>query len=245
MHSRKYRSKSHRWKWASVLSADECPGRDFYCLYQYKKAPSARCVSPLAASVASQIVNKSRFNQAVQVVFVQTFAHSLQSTALVRGWMAASRRVQPRSSELGGACLENEPSVSIHVRHGDACNVAVRSEGPRDAWKSIRRRPCCEQRACVSSLVADPWPVYNHYLYYLHELYGICRVYLATDDAKVLEEARRDKRFEWHTVETDRSTLNTQAWIEERQVFRTETVSAVLDGELLAQGDMIIGSLGS
>lgn len=86
-------------------------------------------------------------------------------------------------------------SVSMHVRQGDSCDYMVKYElPPQSKYLSSKsgERPCYHV------------DVYMKKLYYLQKIYGVNRVYLATDSHEMLQRIQSEKSFQWIYLNTSR-----------------------------------------
>jgi len=159
--------------------------------------------------------------------------------------------------------VDAHPSVSMHVRHGDACHTRRKVKNPRETtergWYGLGGRPCYETE------------VYIHELERLQKLYGVKRVYLATDSTQMIAAAQDDNRFDWVFLNASRAALDVASggtFIEQRLpgIKHTQgeeskskkegtiltdderyltSVGAAADVVLMSQGDMFLGSTGS
>jgi hypothetical protein len=121
--------------------------------------------------------------------------------------------------------------LGVHVRHGDACMHAQISNF----------RPECV-----------PFSAYVERIKEMRRMYGVNKVFLATDDPAVVDEARALEGFKVMSLDIDRAMLSGDWFLE----FRTQgqssaiksqdvTGSALLDLMLLSDCDYFIGSFAS
>jgi hypothetical protein len=147
-------------------------------------------------------------------------------------------------------------SVSMHVRQGDSCDYEVRYELPPESrYLSSKsgQRPCYHV------------DVYIRRLHELRELYGVSRVYLATDSQEMLKRAQQETQFEWiylhlsrdlfsssPTTTTASDTISaaresTKKWVDfyPHSSNSLVTPSAVADLFLMKFGDLFLGAFTS
>lgn len=118
---------------------------------------------------------------------------------------------------------QNYPSVSMHVKQGDSCTNS--SNG----------------RKCFSI------EIYMKQLYQIRDLYGVKRVYLATDSEEMITRALREGDFNWVFLNISRDLFKSGEYIDIRMkkniILRgTAAFSAVSDLELMRQGDIFLGA---
>ena len=137
------------------------------------------------------------------------------------------------------------PTVSMHVRHGDSCdswipravdNLRIHTDvsGPKGDWS----RSCFELS------------VYIQKLQLLRELYGVRKVYLATDSPDMISLAKLHTEYEWVYLRINRHTFDhDRGWINEHldNIANSKMIfySAVTDIELLKEGDFFLGTFAS
>jgi hypothetical protein len=161
--------------------------------------------------------------------------------------------------EARGDDPASHPSVSMHVRHGDACHVRRKKKNERETtergWYGLGGRPCYEPEVYMAELER------------LRTMYGVRRVYLATDSSDMLRMVQQDKKYEWVYLNASRDALKVDSggtFIEQRLPFLKEDVhknthggpfsiqelelvslGAASDVVLMSQGDIFIGTSGS
>ena len=131
------------------------------------------------------------------------------------------------------------PSVSMHVRQGDACDIVT-----NDVNEKITTATDNNRRKCYSV------DAYMSKLYKLKELYGVKRVYLATDSQDMIYRTFAEKDFNWIYINVTRDAFNSRTYVDHR--MRQETsfreialFSAVADLELMRRGDIFLGAFSS
>ena len=136
------------------------------------------------------------------------------------------------------------PSVSMHVRHGDACHTRRKVKNPRETtergWYGLGGRPCYEPE------------VYMQELERLQKMYGVQRVYLATDSSQMIAAAQRDTRFDWVFLNASRAALDVQSggtFIEQRLpgIIHTqgEEKRSKEQGTILTDDERYLASVGA
>jgi hypothetical protein len=133
------------------------------------------------------------------------------------------------------------PSVSMHVRQGDACGVMI--DDIQQKITSVSS-DIGKNRHCYSV------DAYMSKLYQLRDMYGIKRVYLATDSQDMIFRTYSETQFNWIFVNISRDTFNSKEYIDHRvfneKEFREIAVfSAVADLDLLRRGDIFLGAFSS
>jgi hypothetical protein len=163
---------------------------------------------------------------------------------------AASDYMMEHVTELHPEVSESESSasalsVSMHVRQGDSCDFVLHDEDG-DAHGFGRTRCLNENqnfsRPCYSI------DVYMKKLFLLRELYGVRRVYLATDSPDMLARARRETSFHWIFVDAPKDALHPgKGWVDFHAAADSEvvTLSAVADLTLMQAGDIFLGAFTS
>ena len=135
-------------------------------------------------------------------------------------WTAQLMRFLFRPKEAARAAAAKElakmggrPFVGLHVRHGDKCrgDRIDATAGDRTTFRAIDdRKSKGDNRMGCASLTELMVHVQK-----LYELYGIQDVYLATDDADVVDRARRDPcyaHFTFHFQDYDRLVASDYAY---------------------------------
>ena len=144
--------------------------------------------------------------------------------------------------------LTNElPAVSLHVRHGDACdiflntsddNLRISTNTSDDNWS----------RKCFNL------GVYIEKLQLVREKYGVKKVFLSTDSSDMIELTKKYPEFEWIYLDIPRAAFDIyvnsglEHHMNEVNNEANNTVffySAIADIELLKRGDIFIGTLAS
>ena len=136
---------------------------------------------------------------------------------------------------------KNIPSVSMHVRQGDACDKMVNTVNEKITSVLM---PTNNYRICYSV------DVYMSKLYKLKELYGVKRVYLATDSQDMIDRTYIEKEFNWIYINVTRDIFNSRTFVDHRmkneEIFRQIALfSAVADLELMRRGDIFLGAFSS
>jgi len=119
------------------------------------------------------------------------------------------------------------PIIGVHVRHGDACHTTT-------------RKGTCKGLASYLPRIRG-----------MAERYNTTRVYLATDDQQVVDDAQRNTEFTFVVAPADRAVLNSKEQIEYRKklwdgssdVGHSIALSALQDTLLLAEADYLIAHL--
>ena len=133
---------------------------------------------------------------------------------------------------------DSVPSVGMQVRGGDSCDVVYDHEDPElyVHYLGVHGRPCFAPQ------------VYLKRLRQLQEMYGVKKVYLATDSEDMIAAAHEATDFNWVYLDIDRSAFSPgHGWIESTGALnRTVAVySGVADFDLLARGDIFVGTFTS
>lgn len=131
-------------------------------------------------------------------------------------------------------------SVSMHVRHGDSCDYYILEESEYYKYKNLHGpkydRPCYSIDMYIAQLRE------------VHALYGVTRVYLATDSGEMIERANRETDFEWIYYNFSRSVFDYDiGWIDfyPDSFIEDVALSAVADIDLMKYGDVFIGAFTS
>jgi hypothetical protein len=87
-------------------------------------------------------------------------------------------------------------------------------------------------------------------LYKLKELYGVKRVYLATDSQDMIYRTFVEKDFNWIYINVTRDAFNSRTFVDNRMRHETSfreiaLFSAVADLELMRRGDIFLGAFSS
>lgn len=167
-------------------------------------------------------------------------------SARVREYMAAHLRQVPRVQGGASTLGTVSPTASVHIRRGDACDggedVLRLERGPRNHMFTDGKRK--NGRACYD------YTVYLEALLQLRERYGVREVFVATDDARALQQLTRDGRFEWTYLDFPREQLARKGgeWMEFRAIEALDehaSLSIAADIELLSRADIFVGAPGS
>ena len=132
------------------------------------------------------------------------------------------------------------PSVSMHVRQGDACDNIINDVDIKITKVNINNNI----RNCYSI------DAYMLKLHQLKDMYGVKRVYLATDSQDMIYRTITENEFNWIYINTTRDSFNSHLYIDNRmrfdQSFREVALfSAVADLELMKRGDIFLGAFSS
>ena len=133
---------------------------------------------------------------------------------------------------------ESYPAVSMHVRQGDSCNQVVSIVAEKVISVSSNTGA---NRKCFSV------DVYMKNLHRLRDLYGVKRVYLATDSDEMIARAIQEKEYNWIFLNISRSAFQSDQYIDIRMKTDTElrrdaAFSAASDLQLLRRGDIFLGA---
>jgi hypothetical protein len=133
------------------------------------------------------------------------------------------------------------PSVSMHVRQGDACDDMTNEVNDKITQVVMSAN---NHRICYSV------DVYMSKLYKLKELYGVSRVYLATDSQNMIDKTYLEKDFNWIYINVTRDIFDSRTFVDHRmrneELFReTALFSGVADLELMRRGDIFLGAFSS
>lgn len=130
-------------------------------------------------------------------------------------------------------------SVSMHVRQGDSCDFVL--DVSVEVITNYLRGEL-EQRPCFSI------DVYMKKLYLLRMMYGVHRVYLATDSQDMIDRTHKHTEYHWIYLDINRTFLEKRfGWIDDRKDSDNENISfsAVADLMLMRRGDIFLGAFTS
>eukprot|EP00602_Paraphysomonas_sp_CaronLab_P007561 CAMPEP_0185022302 /NCGR_PEP_ID=MMETSP1103-20130426/5009_1 /TAXON_ID=36769 /ORGANISM="Paraphysomonas bandaiensis, Strain Caron Lab Isolate" /LENGTH=207 /DNA_ID=CAMNT_0027554307 /DNA_START=670 /DNA_END=1293 /DNA_ORIENTATION=- len=125
----------------------------------------------------------------------------------------------------------------MHVRQGDSCDVVVSSEYDLDSYAERGYKRTCFHL-----------DVYISKLHQLREMYGVNRVYLATDSHDMIIRTEAETSFEWVYINTSREVFKyANGWVDYFSNGRNElvTLSAAADLQLMQRGDIFVGAFSS
>ena len=168
--------------------------------------------------------------------------------------LPASLSSAPASGAAGNhstAAAARPPSISMHVRQGDSCDLMLTRAEPalthylRQAVNPATNRTTT-MRPCFSV------DVYMQALRELQEQYGSTRVYLATDSAEMLRRIRTEPAFAWVLVNTSVAQYQGRppgpdGYIDFLPPSANEAVllGGASDLHLLSHGDIFLGAFSS
>lgn len=132
-------------------------------------------------------------------------------------------------------------SVSMHVRHGDSCDQVF--DGDLEDIM-LHQHPFSDPkvRPCFSI------DIYMKKLHHLRKHYNVRRVFLSTDDTKMLERARMEPSFNWVFMDNSREVFGIEkGWVEYHHDSDNAQIlfSSVADLNLMRYGDLFLGAFSS
>eukprot|EP00936_MAST-01D_sp_MAST-1D-sp1_P001042 g1042.t1 len=203
----------------------------------------------------------AKFGDSAAAMFIagQIYQLYLQPSDVVYSFVS---KYLTRISAAASANHAQHPSVSMHVRHGDACHTRRKKKNKRETteggWYGLGGRPCYEPEVYMTELKR------------LKKMYGVQRVYLATDSQLMLSEVHKNTEFDWVFLNASREALAVESggnFLENRlpglkrdenTVFNKAkgdiftdyerylaSVGAAADVLLMQQGDIFVGTSGS
>jgi len=113
---------------------------------------------------------------------------------------------------------KGEPFVGLHVRHGDKCR-GERPDGPSVGDPSSFLNLDDTGRPEDHRIECGSFTEYMIHVQRLHDLYGVKNVWLATDDADVVDRATRDPcyaHFDFYFLKYDRLTPDQYAYVDKK-----------------------------
>ena len=142
---------------------------------------------------------------------------------------------------------DKAPTVSMHVRHGDACDLFLNSSVD-DLAVSTNTDDDNWSRICFQS------SVYMEKLQLVQKKYGVKKVFLSTDSSDMIKLAAEHPEFEWVYLDIPRAAFDMYVksgldhHMNEQDNQANNTIfffSAVADMEILKRGDIFIGTFAS
>lgn len=143
------------------------------------------------------------------------------------------------------------PIVSMHVRHGDACDVWFEKMPEHAVNTSILMKDGVMQdsRYCFRSTV------YMEQLELIRKKYGVRKVLLSTDSPDMIKLTEKYPQYEWIYLEVDRDPFERYVgsglghWMnQDRNNYKDNRLylySAIADMYLLKHGDIFLGTMSS
>ena len=156
------------------------------------------------------------------------------ATALTIGNGSPSRNTSLTVTPKG-----RRPTVSMHVRQGDSCNYMLNKAV--DKMTTYLENGTIGRRPCFSV------DVYMEKLYELQKLYGVDKVFLATDSEEMIQRVRKEHGFQWTFLNITRIPFDRSHGMMDfrRDSRELITFSAVADLHLLRRGDIFLGGFAS
>lgn len=234
-----------QWKWTEFPA---CKGehRDWNCILKSPGADKDQ-TKPQLPAIDEGIVEKafkarSRTNHATLILlYGQILVNMFKPSTLVEKYMQKHLKVLNNVEDA-----DLYPSVGMHVRHGDACDFFIDTpEDDMNRYLRSGKRPCFTPSVYIGKLRK------------MRELYGVRKVFLATDSEEMIKAAQEEKEFNWVFLDLERSpfkrpegTQDRAAMLEWRN-FRGKpelediTFSSIAGLELVSGADMFIGTFTS